>query len=401
MKAFCAPSGRRIAPFLDPMGEVQILGRDLAEYQREELIEAGLEPVSEVPVGEPYLLYSDRTWFSRAAVQRFVAQAQAPARLRVEHAQWLELTGPLQRWDEPGVYEMALLPAGAPPSFESAPPVTIDLQLQQLKQPAAHPAMAHAAPSSVPVGEAGIHQIDHWLHILRANWLAAGARRERAKGRFARAGAASKAAQMAQIAWRMRSWNKFGLAAALSRFGPGCQIHPTAVVEASLIGANVVIGPFSVVRGATVCDGVEIGEHASINGSVIGAGCWVSRRATANLCVLYPGVHLSAGDGFQACIFGRDAFVAWSSTVFDLSFGAPIKVYDEGRRVSAGTHFLGAAVGHRSRLGGKVILGYGSETPNDSFLVSSSGDVLRAWEEGPSPHRVEGGVARPVRREKT
>ena len=49
---------------------------------------------------------------------------------------------------------------------------------------------------------------------------------------------------------------------------------------------------------------------------------------------------------------------------YDLSFGAPVKVLHRGERVSSGTHFLGAAIGHRARVGAEVILGYGAEVPN-------------------------------------
>lgn len=399
MKAVRLSCGRRIPPFLDPMSQVQVAGRDLESVQREELAAAGFEPVSEPPADEPYLLYSDRTWFTREALVRFREQAQPPARLRVDHSTWLEACGPLQRWDEPGLYELALLPAGADPDFGQAPPVTVDLGFVDNPTPAPHPALVHATPESVPASDAAVFQIDHWVHILRANVVAKTAMIERSKRKFERSNPFSKALAVLKLVTRMRSLSEAGVRAALSRFGSGCKVHPTAVVEASVIGADVSIGPFAVVRAATIGKGVTIDEHASVNFSVVGEGANVSRRATLNLCVAYPGAHVAAGEGFQACVFGRDAFVAWSSTVFDLSFHQPIKVWDEGERVSSGEYFLGAAIGHRARIGGKVVLGYGAEVPNDGFVVGSADAVLRGWEDGPSPHRVVDGVARPIRRD--
>ena len=43
-----------------------------------------------------------------------------------------------------------------------------------------------------------------------------------------------------------------------------------------------------------------------------------------------------------------------------------------GQRVDSGNVFLGAAVGHRARIGGLVTLGYGAQIPNDAFLVGES-----------------------------
>ena len=389
-------TGRPIAPFGDPPGQEQILGRSLEEIQQEELAAAGFTLVDEAPADEPYLVFSDRTWFTRMTLQRFRAAAEPPARLKVDHAGFLALSGALQDWPEPGLYELALLPAGQAPGFQ-APGVVVDLGFQPGETPREHPALAHAMPGSLPVSDAEVHQLDHWTHILRVNWLAMASTIQREKRAFEASNLLLKAWKLLGLLARARSVDEFRLAAKLSHFGRGCRVHPTAVVEASVLGDDVEVGPFAVVRASVVKDGARIEDFASVNMSVIGAGARIGRRGTSNLSVLYPGAMISSGNGYQACLFGRDAFVAWSTTVFDLSFKGPIKVMHRGERVSSGTHFLGACVGHGARLGGLVTLGYGAEVPNGAFVVGSSHDVLRHWELGPSPHRVVDGVARPVK----
>ncbi|MCB9793248.1 MAG: hypothetical protein H6741_11020 [Alphaproteobacteria bacterium] len=386
-------TGRLLEPFGDPIGETQVLARTLAEVQREAIAAAGLELVEAPPPGAPYVLISDRTWVTEGALKRLMAQAQAPARLQCTDETWLEMTGALQDWPARGVYEVALLPAGAPPSFEGVPPVVVDLEFEASAPPEVHPAMAHAFPERIVVSDACVHQIDHWMHALRVNWYAISATVKREERRVRGLYVLVWLMRVLWLLLRVRSLNMYRLAAGLTRVGKRCRIHPTAVVEASVLGDDVEIGPFAVVRAAVIGDGVKIEEHGVVNLSVLGDGSKIGRKGTANMCLLYPGAFIALGNGYQASVFGRDSFVAWSVTAFDLSFKDPIKVLHRGARVSSDTHFLGVCVGHRAKVGAHCALGYGSELPNDSFLVGGSSEVMRRFEPGPAPHRVRDGVA--------
>ncbi len=388
--------GRCIPPFGDAVGAVQILGRSLAETQAEAIAAAGLVQVESPPVDAPYLLLSDRTWVTGATLRALVSQAEAPARLQVTDATWLATASGLQELPAPGVFEVGLVPAGGPPEFDALPPVPIDLHVEIRPAPEEHPALAHAMPQAIPFTDAGIHQVDHWLHILRTNWMAMSCIIAREVRGFSRMPWWSKAWKFLKLLLKVRSLRPDRLARGLSHFGEGCRIHPTAVIEASVLGDNVEVGPFSVVRGSLLGDGVRIEEHATINASVLGAGARVGRRGTANLCVLYDGAFVGAGNGFQASIFGEGCFLAWSVTVFDISFGKPIRVWHRGEKVSSETFFLGAAIGHRARIGGKVQIGYGAEVPNEALVVADSDVVLRNWQEGEGPHRVVDGCAEPL-----
>lgn len=406
--ALIVSTGRPVPPFDDAPGEAMILNRTLRTHQEDAIAAAGLSLVDAPPDGAPYLMLSDRTWVTGQTLKLFMAQASPPARLKCEHPEWLAITAPLQDLPEPGVYEVALVPAGGAPEFSQIPAVPIDLDVQVLPAPEEHPVLQHALPQAIAATDAPVHQIDHWTHILRANWLAIA-------GTIAAQNRAWKDASIFGKAWRilvvllkgltvgvLRSgappWTPWPWGRAVNQIGARCQIHPTAVVEVCVIGDDVQIGPGAVVRGSVIGDGVKIEEQAIINLSVIGDGAKIGRRATSNLVVAYPGAFFGAANGYQATVFGRDSFAAWTVTVFDLAFDKHVKVWYRGERVDSGTYFLGAAIGHRARLGGLVTLGYGAEVPNDAFVVGESAGVLRAWEDGPSPHRVSGGVARPVKR---
>ncbi|MFT5586251.1 MAG: acetyltransferase-like isoleucine patch superfamily enzyme [Cognaticolwellia sp.] len=392
-QAYCLPTGTRfIPPFDDLPRDVQVLGRSLTAYQDEMLAEVGLRRVSEPPEG-PHVVFSDRTWFTDGAVRRMLAQLQPGQRLRVDCAAFWELTGGLQELDQDGVYELGI--AGSPiASFDELVPGVVDFEFTLSAPSKQHSAIAHALPAEVATSDACVHQIDHWVHILRINWLAMAATIEREKRRFASEGVLTKASKLAGVLWRSKGLTRDKIAAGLSQIGPDCQIHSSAVVEASVIGRGVQIGPMAVVRGAVIGDGAQIEEHAICNASVLGKNTRLGRRGMLNLAVLYDGAFVSNGRGFQACVFGKDSFVAETVMAYDLSFGSPVKVWHRGERVSSGTHFLGAAIGHRARVGAEVILGYGAEVPNEAFLVGPAHNVLRSWGGGAGPHRVEDGVAR-------
>jgi carbonic anhydrase/acetyltransferase-like protein (isoleucine patch superfamily) len=365
---------------------------------QEEFQRVGLELATEVPELEPYLLVSDRTWITSAALKAFLAVAAPAQRMRVDNALWLDMTGPLQEWPDRGVFEVEMKGAGESPVFSAGETVVVDLSIEARKSPKEHPALAHAMPEHIPFSDACVHQIDHWSHVLRVNWMAISSTFAREGRRFSRRNPVVKLLGLLWIFLKTRSFSKWKYARSLSQIAKTASIHPTAVVELSVIGEGAEIGPHAVIRGSVLGAGVKVEEHAIVNASVLGDGARIGKRGTANLSVLYPEAFIGAGPGHQASVFGRSCFLAWSVTSYDLSFGQPVKVLHKGERVSSGTHFLGCAVGHRARIGGHVKLGYGAEVPNDAMLVGDSEPVLRHWESGEGPHRVTAGVAKPVRK---
>lgn len=396
--AVIVPTGAPVPPFLDAPGDVQIMARPLRGQIIEALTSEGLRVLDAPPADAPYVGISDRTWLSPGALRRFMAAAagRQAARLRVEDPVFLDQTMPLQKLPERGVFEVGLFPAGAPADFGALAPITVDLGIEYTESPKVHPAVAHAFWPKAPVSDAFVHQIDHWTHILRVNWLALSATICAETRAFQAKNPLVKAAIVARLLARARSLNPFRIAGAMRVVGKDCKIHPTAVIEGSTICDGVEIGPYAVIRGSWVGPRARIEEFASVTLSVVGEGARVGRRGTSFLCVLYPQAFIGDANGYQASVFGRESFAAWTTTVFDLAFDKHVKVWADGERVDSGGYFLGAAIGHRARIGGQVTLGYGAEVPNDAFVVGESRQVMRAWEVGPGPHRVVDGVARPL-----
>jgi hypothetical protein len=386
MKALRLATARPIAPWNDAIGDVPVLTGTLAQAQERALRAAGFEPVETPPVGEPYLVYSDRTWFT-ADFLRTVREA-GRGRVRLSDTTFLAQAGALQ--SDPTRPEVAIIEG--PPTLD-APDLPIELKLKVAKPMELHPAFAHAQ-QALASGTRLVHGIEHWSHVLRVNLLALVATAEEARAEFEAGAWWRKLWMVLAVLLRARSLSPFAIATALNRVGKRCKIHPTAVVEACQLGDDVEVGAFALLRGCVVGNGAKIEDYAHASVSVIGAGARLGRTCMCNFSVLYPGAFVSAGGGWQMSIFGKDSFVAMTATGYDLSFGGPVRVVHEGAVVSAETHFLGVAIGHRTKIGAHVKMGYGMAVPSDAFVVAPPGDVLRKWPDGLNgPVTVREGVA--------
>jgi len=380
MKAFCVQTDTQIAPFGGSVGQVTVAGKPLVDVQREALDAAGFELVSSPPASEPYLLFSDRTWFTSALLERIKRAGQG--RLRINDPDWMAWSGPLNSWDEPGVYELAV--RVGEPSFEGLSHLNLDVEFRAMDLNVAHSSFEHANQNPV-VSSAMALQLEHWSHLVRVNQLVLAARMEAAREDWEQAGLLGKLWRVLKVIFRARSTDGWKIASALTERGQKVSIHPTAVVEFSVLHDGCEIGPHAVVRGSIVGAGAVIDSHAVVNASVLGAGSRVGRFGHVNLCTLFPKAMVSSGDGFQMCVFGEESFVAWGATVLDLSFGQTIKVEQGGPGsaiLDSEAYFLGAAIGHRARIGHGVKIGYGVAIPEDALLVDDT-DFLRRWGEGP------------------
>jgi len=392
MKAFRVSTGRTVAPFGDPVGQTQVGADCLEAVQDAALAEAGLVRVDSAPSDEPYLIYSDRTWFTADLLRRMCAAGQG--RLRIRNEGWWSWTGPLQDTPEPGLYEIGV--REGPPGFADMTPIDLDLPLRELDLDEFHPAVAHAHRHPVIVGPAMAHQVDHWVHIIRVNQLMLAARMEKERLSWDNAGFFARILKVLRILLKAGSLSGPRIAASLNEKGAGVEIHPSAVVELCVLGDGVKIGPQAVVRGSILGPGAKVDPFATVNASVLGAGARAGRYAFLNLCTLYPGAMVSKGDGYQVSVFGRESFMAWGATALDLSFGQSVKVETDGPgspRVDAKMHFVGVAVGHRAVVGNKVRLRYGVSIPNEGMVVDPGDDLLRQWGDGPTgvPVIVQGG----------
>ena len=95
-----------------------------------------------------------------------------------------------------------------------------------------------------------VHQLDHWSHIVRVNQLSLAARAEGARLTWEGSGWAARLWFILKLLARARSIRKYDILRALNESTGKADIHPSAVVELSVLGEGVEIGPNAVVRAS-------------------------------------------------------------------------------------------------------------------------------------------------------
>lgn len=421
MRAFVLQIGSPVEPLGDPPGDTLVLNEPLRSVQRKALAAAGVTdvigPVKDEaelpdPAGEPYLVIGDDLFFSASLARAFLADGLPAARegknirLVMPECRSVKDNAPMQDlvrgtlFDGRAFYGYPMWLTGAQwgggagtrPRLETFAPLAVDPREEVKKIENVPRVFAPDRTISFPFTGRTAIRIQHWVHVLRANQLAmmamVAAIRER-----------PKIVNLLAILWLLvRSFppSRRRIGRKLGRIGRGCDIHPTAVVEASIIGDRVKIGAHAVVRASILGNGVVIEDYGYAEMSVFGDGAALTKKAISNFNVLYPGAVLGHL-GCQMSLLGHEAFVSTDSRIYDLKFDGNVQVEHRGRKVDSGSRFLGACVGHRASVGAGVFLLHGIAVPNDAVLVKSPWDVVREVPDLPGkPLMVKDGKAVPI-----
>jgi carbonic anhydrase/acetyltransferase-like protein (isoleucine patch superfamily) len=169
--------------------------------------------------------------------------------------------------------------------------------------------------------------------------------------------------------------------------GHGCNVHPSAVVEGSILGNDVTIGPFAVVQNSIVADGAVIQEygsavastvgagsvvqtHAQVRESVVGENTVVSYQCAVRNSVLMGNSSISAPVVVRSVI-GTNVILTRGLGISATTLGDdPIRVWHGGKRVNSGLQLLGCAVGDDARVGSGLDLPMGYQVPAGYYLAS-------------------------------
>ncbi len=369
MRVKAAAGRARIAPWDEPVGALTVLGEPLAV--RQERIARSLGLVFDGEADAPGT-QSDTLWWdddvdvSRPTLRRFLAQKRE-GRL-----------GLVERPERNAAIDVEPVGPGGSRVF--------GLRLGSSDDVVVLPARGLSGEVRLPLGKRlptfatvqTAQTIRHWVHLLRANLAAM----------------LPKILEHTLLAPWSPLWALLrhpGRAMGCS-IGRGSTVHPTARLQGCVIGRNVQIGAYSVLRGCVVCDGAIVEDHATARLSFLGSESHLANYSMFNLSVL--GARSSVGHiGAQACILGDDTFLSTFATLQDLALQGNVRVVMDGEVVDSGTPFLGAALGHRVRIGSGITVAAGRTIENETTLVSD--DVVRrtpgagawAWRGADAPWR--------------
>jgi carbonic anhydrase/acetyltransferase-like protein (isoleucine patch superfamily) len=395
VKLYLYRTQTQISPFGDDVSDSQVLNQNLSECQRRAARAAGLdwEPIDRPSQAaeRPCVLASDRLYFSVKALVDFLGQVRKQsvpsARLALRRSAAVEYSLPLQdveRLDWEGrdarvAYDLWLVDGQALPDdpsqvraalAASCPALTVPHR--EITVPVRLPVLEQKQRSYLfPITSTVCCDISHWTHLLWLAHLSLGVGwMERVRSRRV----ASALALLGSVA-RQPAVNKWRVLGALNLSGRNCDIHPTAYLEASILGDGVRVGAGACVRNSIIGPDVIVSDHARVTNSVVGQGCLLTEDYFLLNSLCYPGSILG-NPRTQMAVIGRDVYLSGWTSLLDAKFVGDVQVLHQGRPVGTGRSFLASCIGHRAVLGARVLIHAGREIPNDLLMVSRPEDVL-------------------------
>ena len=278
-RAVLVKTSNNISPLERTWADLRLGNTSMADYRQETLRENGWSELQTAEKNEeikgPARVLSDEIFVSKRALKSFRRlidrSGSSEAGLVLPHSRQTELFSPLQDVDECAeglLYPVRFLPAGqtvgAGELLASTDCEKVVLPYREILVPQKIPQFILGTTSrelTVPLTSTVVMRVRHWLNVLR----------------LAHVWPQIQLIEHAQRHWLKTAWN---LAAGFSfnkrrrtanyydRFcyvDRSALIHPTATVEASIIGKNVTVGAYANVVGSVLGDGVTVADRATLN----------------------------------------------------------------------------------------------------------------------------------------
>jgi len=378
MKAYMVESSKKIEPFGDHPRDCLITNRKLGEIQKEVLQGLGLElkampSAVKVEDAEEHIVFDDSLFFTKELLQEFITEARrlkCCAVCAAKPGQFTNLsmvaTQNVQIHADRVEYGLHYVPARELRGDQV--PMVIDPD--QFSMPFPMPEHVHGGREyRIPITDTVIIQIDHWANLWAANLgmlLAEVARLRKAPK-----------VRLLGLVIRARSRNRWKVLRQVNKVGRNCDIHPTAYIEGSTIGNNVMVGAGSVIRLSLVGDGTAIGSNVTMEFSVAGEQCAIDSGSGIFGTVLYPGAVTSAGVIYVS-LCGRNSFIAEGVSLSDFRFdGRCVTVIKDGNPVDTGNIGLGSCLGPGVYLGAGCVVAPGRAIPNGMRITPDETRVIR------------------------
>lgn len=393
MRCFRVASGTRIAPFGDLARDLFVGVRTVAQAQEASVRACGLELVdvdepSQI-TARPALVIYDDVWVSEMALRQFVARAlRATEELRVAMPEGLvaQATDPfneLERAEDGArIHDLGILVQ--PELLKSREEFATrtkpwPLPAREIKTSVVLPPSLGSDQSpghreaDAPITARIVAPVRHWLHLLRLSQMSVGVDLLDNLRRSPRL--------RMRLRW-MRKRDPWSLARKLVFVHPTARVHPTADLEAAVIGPGAVVEAHSHVHRSIVGAGVRIGDHSAVMNCTLADNVQVLRGSYLALCASMPDATL-ASYKVQLSLFGREVFLTSSAWLIDAKLKGEVKVQRGEANVGVGP-FLGCCLGHRVTLGAQVLVQAGRALNNDTIVVGDPQRFLSRVDPVPS-----------------
>lgn len=202
--------------------------------------------------------------------------------------------------------------------------------------------------------------IDTPFHLLMANLAANFSRLAKAQNKVPRLLGNRFTSRKSKFYFRLlRSMNKIG---------KNCSIHPSAIIEGSILGDNVTIEANAIVRFSNINDNCVIGDNVVVRNSIVGKKSVISVMAFINCCLIYDEVLINSGI-HQFSVFGKNVSCHDVGSCDFRSTGINIFIHAKTGLIDSKQQILGVAYGHECSIGAGIYVAPGRIIPNGTKLV--------------------------------
>ena len=351
----------------------------------------------------PALVMSDELWVTRRALRSFLqltTSLSSAVRLALPASRLLQLMEPLQDLEhEPAggcVFPCAFVPAGTTMTAAealTAPGMLIPYREILMAVPVPRALLGRElATTTWPLTSTVALRVRHWLHVLRASHLAPQVYLlERALADPLRSAVRALLGLRLNKNARFSAWKRQFVFRGQRTF-----IHPSAIVEASVIGDDVTIGAQAVVLQSVIGDGVVIEQRAHVAQSTLGARTFVSLNSSMQACCTFADADACANN-LHGCVVGAGAGLSSFARGLDTVVDGPVRVDDNGTLRSAGELPCGVAFGPGCYVGANVTIAAGRVVgAGVRVLGPPQGILRRIGSEQPGTFVVDDGQLRCV-----
>ena len=378
MKAYIVQSDKVVEPFGDHPQDCLIRNKTLKALQNETLLGLGLQPLlvpnaEQIDDSNECLILNDSLYFTRGLLQEFIVRSRkqrncttCALKSGLTTLRTVIATQDVKVCPNHVEYGLRYLPEEK--SRGKYHPIVVEPDQVHTGIPMPEQ-ICGSEKYLVPLTEKFIIHISHWVNLWAANistLLEDGARLQ-------------KMPRITAIihALRARSLNQWKILGRLNKIGQGCDIHPTAYVEASTIGDNVAIGAGAIIRESVVGNGASVDNGVIIEKSVI-AEDNVILDGHIMYSVLYPRVSASTHRIITSLI-GRGVLIGADVTLTNFRFdGESVTVMKDGTKIDTGNHFIGSCLGHGVYLGAGCIVAPGRTIPGGMRIAPEKSRIIGA-----------------------
>ena len=162
----------------------------------------------------------------------------------------------------------------------------------------------------------------------------------------------------------------------MNKIGKNCEIHPSAIIEGSIIGDNAKIGANAIVRLSVLGDDCYISDNVTCINSVLRNKAFIANSNYINSVLCYEEVFVIHGP-YHLSVFGKNS-ACFAIINCDIRLDAQtIKIPTSQGIIDSKQHFLGIAYGHHSKTGGGNIIAAGRIVPNYKHINPPNHIILK------------------------